>query len=97
MQDWGNARAAQFWEYSLPKDFKRPVNNDQEMEAFIRNKYERGRVRVSFASLTFRSINVVPRIPRLRAPEHDQHTLYPRKKWLLSRARKKRLGVRTRR
>ena len=44
MQEWGNARAALLWEYSLPKDFKRPINSDQEMEQFIRNKYERTRV-----------------------------------------------------
>lgn len=43
MLTWGNLRAAEFWEYHLPKDFKRPAHSDQEMETFIRNKYERGR------------------------------------------------------
>lgn len=44
MQQWGNQRASEYWEYNLPKDFKRPTHSDQEMETFIRNKYERGRV-----------------------------------------------------
>lgn len=44
MQKWGNKRAAELWEYNLPDDFKRPVNNDSEMEAFIRAKYERNKV-----------------------------------------------------
>ena len=44
MRDWGNQRAADLWEYNLPRDFKRPTHSDQEMELFIRSKYERGRV-----------------------------------------------------
>eukprot|EP00053_Salpingoeca_punica_P011760 m.104728 g.104728 ORF g.104728 m.104728 type:complete len:493 (-) comp15768_c1_seq1:969-2447(-) len=43
MQALGNHKAAQIWEYHLPRDFKRPADNDQEMEAFIRAKYERSR------------------------------------------------------
>lgn len=43
MQQWGNQRAAELWEYHLPKDFKRPTHSDQEMEMFIRSKYERAR------------------------------------------------------
>ena len=47
MQQWGNKRAAAFWEYHLPEGFHRPVHSDAEMEAFIRAKYERKKVRQS--------------------------------------------------
>ncbi len=43
MQTIGNARAALTWEYHLPKEYKRPVDNDAEMESFIRAKYEYGK------------------------------------------------------
>jgi len=41
MQEWGNERAADQWEYHLPDDFSRPAGSDQAMDQFIRNKYER--------------------------------------------------------
>lgn len=41
MQQWGNARAKQQWEFHLPPDFRRPQHSDSEMESFIRAKYER--------------------------------------------------------
>ena len=34
------------WEYHLPKDYRRPVDSDSEMEAFIRSKYEYSKVGV---------------------------------------------------
>lgn len=40
IQQWGNKRAAEFWECYLPSDFRRP-QTDSAMETFIRNKYER--------------------------------------------------------
>ncbi|XP_020623436.1 stromal membrane-associated protein 1-like isoform X4 [Orbicella faveolata] len=40
IQQWGNKRAAEFWECNLPSDFRRP-QTDSAMEAFIRGKYER--------------------------------------------------------
>ena len=39
MQEWGNERAADQWEYHLPDDFSRPAGSDQAMDQFIRNKY----------------------------------------------------------
>ena len=41
----GNAKAAAIWEYHLPKDYRRPVDSDSEMESFIRGKYEYNKVR----------------------------------------------------
>ncbi|XP_027058414.1 stromal membrane-associated protein 1-like isoform X5 [Pocillopora damicornis] len=40
IQQWGNKRAAEFWECYLPSDFRRP-QTDSTVEAFIRSKYER--------------------------------------------------------
>ncbi|XP_078362000.1 stromal membrane-associated protein 1-like isoform X2 [Oculina patagonica] len=40
IQQWGNKRAAEFWECYLPNDFRRP-QTDSATEAFIRSKYER--------------------------------------------------------
>lgn len=40
IQQWGNKRAAEFWECYLPSDFRRP-QTDSAVEAFIRSKYER--------------------------------------------------------
>lgn len=40
IQEWGNKRAAEFWECNLPSDFRRP-QTDSATEHFIRNKYER--------------------------------------------------------
>ncbi|XP_068748022.1 stromal membrane-associated protein 1-like [Montipora capricornis] len=40
IQQWGNKRAAEFWECYLPSDFRRP-QTDSATETFIRNKYER--------------------------------------------------------
>eukprot|EP01147_Barroeca_monosierra_P005113 gene5113-152_t len=39
MTSWGNKRAADQWEYHLPKDFKRPSQDNSGMEMFIRSKY----------------------------------------------------------
>lgn len=44
MQQWGNARGNQQWEYNLPEGFRRPLHSDSEMETFIRAKYERKKV-----------------------------------------------------
>ncbi|KAJ7391113.1 Stromal membrane-associated protein 1 [Desmophyllum pertusum] len=40
IQQWGNKRAAEFWECYLQNDFRRP-QTDSAVEAFIRSKYER--------------------------------------------------------
>jgi hypothetical protein len=41
MQEWGNGRANDKYEYHLPADHIRPEGSDQAMDQFIRNKYER--------------------------------------------------------
>lgn len=40
VQEWGNRRAADYYEYHLPNGFKRP-HGDSSLEQFIRNKYEK--------------------------------------------------------
>ena len=40
MQIMGNSRARAVYEASLPDDYRRP-QNDQAVEAFIRQKYEK--------------------------------------------------------
>lgn len=40
MQEWGNKRAAEYYEFHLPEDFRRP-QGDSTLEQFIRNKYEK--------------------------------------------------------
>jgi len=43
MQKWGNKRANEYWEYNLPKDYRRPTENSTmaDLEKFIRAKYEK--------------------------------------------------------
>ena len=40
VQEWGNKRAAEYYEYHLPDGFRRP-QGDSSLEQFIRNKYEK--------------------------------------------------------
>lgn len=43
MENWGNARAAEVWEATLPADYKRPGEHDSyAAENFIKAKYVRG-------------------------------------------------------
>ncbi|CAI2348610.1 unnamed protein product [Caenorhabditis sp. 36 PRJEB53466] len=42
MRVWGNEKARQVYEHDLPAQFRRPTN-DQQMEQFIRSKYEQKR------------------------------------------------------
>lgn len=43
MQKWGNKRANDYWEYHLPKSYRRPTENSSmmDLEKFIRAKYEK--------------------------------------------------------
>jgi hypothetical protein len=43
MQEWGNAKAAAYWEANVPKDVKRPTESDPVpvVEKWIRDKYEK--------------------------------------------------------
>ena len=38
MESIGNKKASEYWEYSLPKDFKRPIS-EYEISTFITHKY----------------------------------------------------------
>ena len=40
MLAWGNAVANEYYEYKLPSDFRRPIE-DVGVEKFIRNKYDK--------------------------------------------------------
>ena len=40
MQQMGNSRGRAVYEARLPEDFRRP-QSDQQMDTFIRNKYEK--------------------------------------------------------
>ena len=41
MQQMGNSKARAVYEANLPDGYRRPAQNDQAMEAFIRQKYEK--------------------------------------------------------
>lgn len=40
VQEWGNKRAGEYYEYHLPDGFRRP-QGDSGLEQFVRNKYEK--------------------------------------------------------
>jgi hypothetical protein len=59
MQTLGNKRAAEMWEYHLPSEFRRPVDNDAQMESFIRAKYEYGKVSLCTSKFLCLDTNVL--------------------------------------
>ena len=59
MQNGGNKKCNDKWEHFLPKDFKRPDEGDPDLETFIRNKYQFGKVCVAFGCLVLCLATVV--------------------------------------
>lgn len=75
MEQWGNARANQYWEANLPSHVKKPCADDNVriVERFIRDKYEHKKfVAASIPPPVARGCDPVPVVAASRPPAPRQ-------------------------